>query len=213
MPKVAEAYRDARRQQILTAAAHCFAREGFHRTTMDDIVREAHLSPGAIYRYFAGKDAIIDAIAAARHAQEAELVAAGSGGDTATALRAAARAFILPLDSAGERQDRRVAIQLWSEALRNPRLRARARTGIARPRRVLADLVRDGQRRGDVTKSLDPDNAARAMIALFQGFVLQKAWEPRLPVEPYLATIDLMIMALLRSTSDRRRARKAVHEK
>jgi AcrR family transcriptional regulator len=198
MPKVAEAHRDARRQQILAAAAECFAREGFHRTTMDDIVRAARLSPGAIYRYFASKDALVDAIAAARQAREAALIAAAvDGADSAAALRALARAFILPLDAADERPRRRVGIQLWSEALRDPRLRARARSGIAQPRRLLAALIRDGQRRGRIAAGLDADNTARAMIALFQGFVLQKAWEPRLPVEPYLQTIDRLIAALL----------------
>ena len=29
----------------------CFARDGFHRATMQDVCREARLSPGAVYRY------------------------------------------------------------------------------------------------------------------------------------------------------------------
>ncbi len=50
----------------------CFAREGFHRTTMQDIFREADLSPGAVYSYFEGKDELIEAIADERHARERE---------------------------------------------------------------------------------------------------------------------------------------------
>ena len=41
MPKVTEEHVAARRRQILSAALSCFAREGFHRTTMQDIFREA----------------------------------------------------------------------------------------------------------------------------------------------------------------------------
>jgi TetR/AcrR family transcriptional regulator, transcriptional repressor of aconitase len=48
MPKVSQAYWDARRAQILDAAIVCFARQGFHRATMDDIVHQSKLSPGAI---------------------------------------------------------------------------------------------------------------------------------------------------------------------
>src|SRR3954454_5960724 len=62
MPKVTEEHVDARRRQILSAALRCFAREGFHRATMQDIFREADLSPGAVYTYFKGKDELVLAI-------------------------------------------------------------------------------------------------------------------------------------------------------
>src|SRR5687768_8974370 len=62
MPKVTEEHVGARRRQILAAALRCFARHGFHRTTMQDIFREADLSPGAVYSYFKGKDDLIVAI-------------------------------------------------------------------------------------------------------------------------------------------------------
>src|SRR2546426_7751892 len=51
MPKVTDAHLEARRQQILDAATECFARKGFHRSTMHDICQMAELSPGAVYRY------------------------------------------------------------------------------------------------------------------------------------------------------------------
>jgi hypothetical protein len=43
---------------------------------------------------------------------------------------------------------------------------------------------------------LDPDASARAMIALFHGFVLQQAWDPRTQVEPFLAVIETAVAAL-----------------
>ena len=59
MPKVSDRYLEERRQQILGAAVACFARQGFHRTTMKDIYSECGLSPGAVYDYFKSKDDII----------------------------------------------------------------------------------------------------------------------------------------------------------
>src|ERR1700761_5247538 len=59
MPKISEEQRQARRDQILAASWRCFARRGIHSTSMDDIVREANLSFGAVYIYYKSKDELI----------------------------------------------------------------------------------------------------------------------------------------------------------
>ncbi len=51
---------DQRRVQILDAARACFASAGFHGASMHQICAEARMSPGALYRYFPSKDAIIE---------------------------------------------------------------------------------------------------------------------------------------------------------
>src|SRR5207302_10456197 len=58
-----------RRSQILEAALVCFAKRGFHQTSMHDISAEAGISVGLIYRYFENKEAVISAMAA-RHKEE-----------------------------------------------------------------------------------------------------------------------------------------------
>lgn len=52
-----------RRDQILSAAMACFARKGFHQTSMQDVSEQAGISVGLIYRYFPSKEAVITAIA------------------------------------------------------------------------------------------------------------------------------------------------------
>ena len=75
-PQVTEAHLEARHRQIVEAALVCFTGKGFHQTTMQDICRRAELSPGAVYRYFASKDDIIEAIHAEARAQDAEIFGA-----------------------------------------------------------------------------------------------------------------------------------------
>ena len=48
--------RERRRQQIIVAAKRVFSEKGFSKTTMEDIAREAELSPGTLYLYFRNKD-------------------------------------------------------------------------------------------------------------------------------------------------------------
>lgn len=45
--------------KILQAAIRCFSRNGFYRTTIDDIAGELGVSKGAIYYYFQNKSDII----------------------------------------------------------------------------------------------------------------------------------------------------------
>ncbi len=53
---------EERKNQILEAATAVFARLGFHKARMDDIVEESGLSKGSLYWYFNSKDEIILAI-------------------------------------------------------------------------------------------------------------------------------------------------------
>lgn len=51
-----EREKERRRQQIMVAAKRVFSANGFNKSTMEDIAREAELSPGTIYLYFRNKD-------------------------------------------------------------------------------------------------------------------------------------------------------------
>src|SRR5688500_15581529 len=50
-----------RREQIMEAALHVFARKGFVRATNKDIAQEAGITPGLIYHYFASKEDLLRA--------------------------------------------------------------------------------------------------------------------------------------------------------
>jgi AcrR family transcriptional regulator len=48
--------KERRQQQIMVAAKRVFTDKGLSRTTMEDIAKEAELSPGTLYLYFKNKD-------------------------------------------------------------------------------------------------------------------------------------------------------------
>jgi AcrR family transcriptional regulator len=209
MPRVSQAYLDARRAQILEAAIACFAREGFHRATIQDIVEQSGLSPGAIYNYFESKEEIIEAIADERHAKERALIAhAQEPSSVAEGLEQLRKAFFAPLSDPKERRRRRVGIQLWAEAQRSPRIHRIVRRGVDDTRRQLGALIAKAQRRGEIPRELEADALARMMIAVFQGFVLQIEWDAKARIEPYVEVLDLCMRRLLEAGSRRKRAQR-----
>jgi AcrR family transcriptional regulator len=179
MPKVTEAHVEARRRQILSAALRAFAREGFHCTTMQDIFREADLSPGAVYSYFTGKDELIRAIIGEMMGFVAETAALFSEPLPVGRLRRPGEALVevieryqeLELGTVEERA--RIFPHLVGEQQRDPQLNAAVRAGIERLRAGFETLARAAQERGELDPALDPEQFARLPISLLQGLLIQ----------------------------------------
>lgn len=201
MPKVSEAYLEARRQEILDAATRCFARRGVHRATMQDIVAESGLSPGAIYRYFAGKDDLIEAIADRRHARERLLF---DGAVDVGDLPELGRALLDGMDDPVGWEDRLVGIEIWAASIRNQRLLRLVVEGNREPLRRISEHVAKAQESGAIPAALEPEAVARLAIAAFYGFVLQKAWARAdgedLDPGATLAVVDWLTGRLLEGT-------------
>jgi len=195
MPKVSSDYREARRRQIVDAAVACFARQGFHRTSMQDIFAASGLSAGAVYGYFASKDDIVAAVADERHALEAALFAdALAASDLRQGLHDLVHAYFDWLRDPAEQERRRLAVQFWAEALSDAHLAQRVSRG--EPFRAeLATAIAGAQRSGSFAADLDPDAVARVALAVLQGFVLQQAWEPGVDIDRYVAVVDSLIDA------------------
>ena len=197
MPKITETKREERRQQILDAALRCFSRDGFHATTTADIVRESGLSQGALYLYFATKDDIVVALADDRHQGEVFLNAlAKSEQDPVAGLMLLVELYGKTLGDQRRADMRRVGIQGWAEALRNPRIHESVVEGFSAVRAAIVELIQRGQKAGQVRADVEPDAAARAMIAIFQGLVLQLAWGEDLD----LAACGRMIRSMIRNS-------------
>jgi len=204
MPRVDDRYLASRRRQIMDAAVACFARDGFHRATMADIVAETGLSAGAIYRYFPAKEDIVAAVAAERHTREAAVLAdAAAAADPGDVLRDLARVSLGRLADPAEQRWRRVTIQLWGEALRDDRVMRIVRSGLDEPIEVIAALLRRGQADGSVPAGIDPESAARVCAAIFQGLVLQQAWDPGLDIDGYIDAVIALIGRFTGMTTNR----------
>jgi TetR/AcrR family transcriptional repressor of uid operon len=197
MPKVKPETLAARRDEILEAAEMCFARQGFHQTTIQDVIRQSGLSAGCIYTHFTSKEDLIQAIGERRHARDSTLFAA-SGGDVQPlqSLLAIARAFILDLKKEQGLRSRRVALQLWAEALRDEVIHEQVTSGIRKPISDIVDLLRRGQRLGIIDATINPRATARTIVAMFQGLVLQRLWGEPFSVAEATSGFELLLASL-----------------
>jgi TetR/AcrR family transcriptional regulator, transcriptional repressor of aconitase len=176
MPRVSQAHLDARRRQILDAARRCFVRNGFHATSMQDVLGEANLSAGAVYRYFGSKDEIIAAIAAEAVAEVAGALDSAFDADDPPPLDEVLGAAFLAIRRVDADQGMaRLALQVWSEAVRSPVLAGILKGEIARVRASLARLVGVYQDRGLMAADAPPEQVARVLVGLLPGFVFQHA--------------------------------------
>jgi AcrR family transcriptional regulator len=58
-----EREKEVRRQQILVAAKKVITHKGFAKATVEEIAKEAEISPGTIYLYFKNKEELFSALA------------------------------------------------------------------------------------------------------------------------------------------------------
>lgn len=175
MPKVSQQHLDARRAEILAAAGRCFAREGFHATTMQDVLRESGLSVGAVYRYFPSKHELIGAVAEEAMAGAAPRLGAVLLADPVPTPAEAVAGVIAAIDPFAETDGvLRMAVQVWGEALRDPRLAALARTGYGRLRDLFIAYAERAVTVGALPAGTDTTAAGRAYFGMVPGYILQR---------------------------------------
>lgn len=176
MPPVSESYRQARRAQIVDAAAHCVARSGFRGTSMSDVFAESGLSAGAVYGYFSGKDdlvtAVIEQVLAELGAAIDEVCAAPEPPPLGDVVEQVLRI----LDRAGpDGSLARLAVQIWAEAVADPALRERLASYYRQARLAFADLARRYRDDGTLDPDADIDHVAQVLTAIGPAFLTQRA--------------------------------------
>jgi AcrR family transcriptional regulator len=203
MPRVSAQHEHEVRERIVRAATRVFSERGFHRATMQDIVRASGLSVGAIYTYFKGKDELILAGCDMITDQEmSELARRLAPVDGFRERLSAAVGFLFDQIEVESWQlgSTRLLALAWAEADTSPAIREM----LLRRRReihgVTVGLLQEGIARGEFPSWLDIDRTAAGLGALLDGVILQSIEEGagyrRSEAERrVLAMIELLIAA------------------
>lgn len=160
------------RARILRAALECFSRAGYDATGVAEICAAAGVSKGAFYHHFSAKQAVfLELLERWLNALDARFatVRAGSGTVPATLRAMAQAARQVFADASGQLP---MFLEFWTRATRDPEVWQVTVEPYRRYQDYFARLIRDGIAEGSL-RPVDPDNAARSIIALAIGLLVQ----------------------------------------
>lgn len=153
-----------RHQQILEAAMACFARRGFHQTTMHDISEAAGISVGLIYRYFDSKEQVIATMAESHLAELNRKIGEARGAPSL--VEALERVLWCDHEAhlaAG------FVVDLFAEAGRNDHVRGLVSQVHAAVIRGVAELIAGSPEAASLAPGVAPAEAAQVIFQAIHG--------------------------------------------
>lgn len=187
---------EARREQILSAAADCFREHGFHGASIALIGKAAGMSPGHIYHYFDNKEAIIAMIVGKEVDRLLALTAA---------LRAACDVREAMIDRASENiaraldpQTASLKVEIVAEAARNPRIAQIVQEADRLCLASLVETIRHVRReRGHHDSEQHLHALAEVLASMFEGLLIRTIRNPGLDQADVLRVFQHALSDLL----------------
>jgi AcrR family transcriptional regulator len=185
------------RRRLLDIAVQRFAADGFRRTSVSDIAREAGLTPAAAYAYFAGKDGLFHA------AVDADAGALIEAARMAGAKGASAREqlFLFVAELRARVDDHPLARRVLSGL--EPEVAARLLTipSLVALTAALADDLAEAQAAREIRADVDPAEVAVGLETIVLALLMAEL-QTGLTVEPERQAGVLAVMdAALRPPS------------
>ena len=194
MPKLKSVTHKARREHILDAAELCFAQTGFHRATIQDICREAAVSLGALYVYFASKEDLIAGIVERDRAKLAEqLAAVATAPDLLAALSRLGEHYMVE----EPRHKQQLVIEIGCQSMREGPVgeifRACDRFVLDQFEALFARAIAEGK----IAPALDPRTLATTVALIGDGLFWRRGVDPAFDAKVMVPIVTALIGALL----------------
>lgn len=182
------------RGRLMEAATSVFARSGFDRATVDEIVREAGFSKGAFYVHFESKEDLFWAMLEERISSHQEVFL--SVLDDNEPMQENMRRILAAVFGLA-REDPlwgSLFMEFVAHAARNEKVRLRLSTMYERWRELIVAMLTHGRETGHIRKEIDLQFIATILIAIVEGAVIQSRMAPervRLEelIDPLAATL------------------------
>lgn len=160
---------------------------------MQDVCREAKLSPGAVYLYFPSKESILEALAEAGRSETAEWLAHCRG----KSLSELIDQLFQQLDQPEALPVFQLDVRLWGEAIHTPGLAALFQQSETTLLDGLSQIVRNAPPK----RTREQGQAiARFLMAVISGFELQRVMNPEVDLGASTAFLKAALQAVWNQT-------------
>ena len=192
MPKVKKQYKDNKKIEIIKAAKACFVEKGFHKTTVNDILKACSISAGGFYIYFKSKDQIIISIIE----EEMNLSIQNInnillGFEKYEISDELLVSFFSKYISENVIKECKFELILWTEAIFNDQVKDLLNEKYQEFINSFSNIIIKLQKAQIIDKSISPVSMAQVFVSLRRGLSLQLAIHGDiLNVEEYVKTIS-----------------------
>lgn len=157
------------RIRLFRCALQLFAERGFQNVTVEDITEAADVGKGTFFNYFETKDHVLGVMAEIQIGKVSEALTEAS--DAATPIQAVLhRLFLRAAEEPGRSPD--LARALISSFLASPGVRKIIAHNMKVGRTMLAQVIAEGQKRGEIEPRLKKEKVAIQVLQAFMGTVL-----------------------------------------
>ena len=207
MPRLKHETELARSKNILDAAQKCFARKGFHSTSMQDICKEAVVSPGAVYVYFDSKEALIAGLCERDRAELTErLEGLTQAPDFLAALSAIGQSYFVN-DPVSKQH---FVVEMGLESTRNARIAEIFLGADGFCNDAILGMFRRLKDEGRIDPTIDLAMLTQVFLVIGDGLFWRRAVLPKYDVREVLPVLITMIGALVRPIERHETQREAV---
>lgn len=191
--------RDQQVSRILEAAKICFVRSGFQGASMQQICAAAGMSPGALYRYFPSKEAIVEAICEADRREDAEIFSVVlSNPDVVEGVVIGAMAHITHMHRNGAAP---LFAEICAESMRNETVEAMCMKCMTDVQDMFRGYLGHAIERGEIDPPTSIDTLLQVLMATAHGMALSDLPSQGVPLDQIETLVRASVRGMLRPTN------------
>ena len=191
--------REAQLARILDASRLCFVRSGFRGASMHDICREADMSPGALYRYFPSKEAIIEAIA--ENDRQGDLAALAKIGGGANLVEGFITGIMAHFADVHARGFAPLFTEIRAESMRNETVKNCCDKNKGEFSSFFNTFLNHAKSTGQIDPIVENSAIISMMMAIGEGIIMGGLFDENIGPEKIETMLREMTHALLRPTN------------
>jgi len=200
--------REETSSKLFMAAMDLFARKGFKQTTVEEITQAADVGKGTFFNYFPSKEHVLGYLASRQHGTiQRHLLLAREQSTTSEELLTSLARDLMKVPG----KSPQMARSLIAAFLGNKEVREYVVREMSAGRKMVAEIISLGQKRGEFSEGLAPLELARVFQHVLFGTVLLWAVDPVSSLEKQFGnTIRTFFSGLNASSKSLRPARRNV---